>query len=83
MSAQPNALRVADELAVHAHHALNGEAYNAAIDAVAKLRRLHSLNREMLEALKSTRAFVNSVAPHGGLFERINAAIAKAEGELK
>jgi hypothetical protein len=37
---------------------------------------------DLLEALKSTRAFVNSVAPHGGLFERINAAIAKAEGKV-
>jgi hypothetical protein len=37
---------------------------------------------DLLEALKSTRAFVNSVAPHGGLFERINAAIARAEGEV-
>lgn len=42
---------------------------------------LRERNAELLEALKSTRAFVNSVAPHGGLFERINAAIAKAEGE--
>jgi chromosome segregation ATPase len=42
---------------------------------------LRKVNAELLEALKSTRAFVNSVAPHGGLFERINAAIAKAEGE--
>jgi hypothetical protein len=37
---------------------------------------------DLLEALKSTRAFVNSVAPHGGLFERINAAIARAEGKV-
>jgi hypothetical protein len=51
-------------------------------EAANQLRRLHALNRELLEALKSTRAFVNSVAPHGGLFERINAAIARAEGKV-
>ncbi len=51
-------------------------------EAAAELRRLHALNGELLEALKSTRAFVNSVAPHGGLFERINAAIARAEGKV-
>ena len=44
---------------------------------------LRERNAELLKALKSTRAFVNSVAPHGGLFERISAAIAKAEGEPK
>jgi hypothetical protein len=42
---------------------------------------LRERNAELLEALKRTRAFINSVAPHGGLLERINAAIAKAEGE--
>jgi hypothetical protein len=49
---------------------------------IDELRRLRALNAELLEALKSTRAFVNSVAPHGGLFERINAAIARAEGKV-
>ena len=33
----------------------------------------------LLEALKSTRAFINSVAPHGSLLERVDAAIKQAE----
>jgi hypothetical protein len=77
MSNQPEALRLADALADHTGCTL------AQMDqAAAELRRLHAENGELLEALKSTRAFVNSVAPHGGLFERINAAIARAEGEV-
>jgi hypothetical protein len=59
---------------------LGGEVADYA-DVVDAVRRLHAVNQELLEALKSTRAFVNSVAPHGGLFERINAVIAKAEGK--
>jgi hypothetical protein len=47
MSEQTKAERLADELAVHAHHAMNGEAYNAAIDAAAELRRLHAVNEEL------------------------------------
>ena len=88
MSANPEALRLADELAVHAHHAPNGEAYNAAIDAAAELRRLHSLNREMLEALKSAeramsnKRFATEVLEHDSVVrEMIRAAIAKATGE--
>jgi len=38
---QPKALRLADELDIHAHHAMNGEAFNAAVSAAAELRRLH------------------------------------------
>jgi hypothetical protein len=72
MSKQPTALYLAE--------ILQSEPGAVADAASAELRRLHTLNGELLEALKSTRAFVNSVAPHGGLFERINAAIARAEG---
>lgn len=50
------------------------------------LRRLsaenEALRRErylLLGALKSTRAFINSVAPYGGLLERVNAAIKAVE----
>ena len=38
---------------------------------------------QALEALKSTRAFIHSVAPHGSLLERVNAAIKVVEGEKK
>lgn len=34
----------------------------------------------LLGVLKSTRAFINSVAPHGSLLERVNAAIESVEG---
>ena len=72
MSDQPEALRLAQ--------ALNNR-QECEDDAADELRRLHAENQELLEALKRTKAFVNSVAPHGGLFERINAVIARAEGE--
>ncbi|OBQ32892.1 MAG: hypothetical protein AN487_21515 [Anabaena sp. CRKS33] len=42
-------------------------------------RRFYALNEELLGMLKNTRAFINSVAPHGGLIERVDAAIKKAE----
>jgi hypothetical protein len=45
-------LRLADELDIHAHYAMNGEAFNAAVSAAAELRRLHELNQELLVALK-------------------------------
>jgi hypothetical protein len=77
MTKRTKAERLADALADHTGVTL------AQMDkAAAELRRLSALNGELLEALKSTRAFVNSVAPHGGLFERINAAIARAEGKV-
>lgn len=49
MSDQPDALRLADDLEIHAHHAMNGEAFSAAIKAAAELRRLHA----ELEGLKA------------------------------
>ena len=45
----------------------------------ASLWRLRRINADLLEALKSTRAFINSVAPHGSLLERVNAAIKAPE----
>lgn len=43
--------------------------------------RLIAAAPDLLEVLKSTRAFINSVAPYGGLLERVNAAIEAVEGE--
>jgi hypothetical protein len=89
MSEQSTALRLADELAVHAHHAMNGEAYNAAIDAAAELRRLSAVNQELLEALQM------ALSAHGlclllaqdawksyGVEAKANAAIARAAAEI-
>ena len=39
---QPEALRLADELEINAHHAMNGEAFASAISAAAELRRQHA-----------------------------------------
>ena len=77
---QPEALRLAEELNIHAHYAMNGEAFAAAVAAAAELRRLHEVNQELLAALKG----LNS---HGGMSAReqieierfVKVAIAKAE----
>ena len=82
MTTQPEALRLAEELNIHAHHAMNGEAFAVAVVAVAELRRLHESNTELLAALKA----LNS---HGGMSAReqieierfVKVAIAKAESE--
>jgi hypothetical protein len=42
MNEQPEALRLADELDTHAHHAMNGEAFYVAGKAAAELRRLQA-----------------------------------------
>ncbi len=52
--------------------------------AAAELRRLIAVEQQrdqLLGMLKNTRAFINSVAPHGGLLERVDAAIARAEDQ--
>ena len=77
---QPEALRLAEELDIHAHYAMNGEAFNAAVAAADELRRLHEVNQALLAALKG----LNS---HGGMSAReqleierfVKVAIAKAE----
>ena len=45
------------------------------------IKKLEAQQLQLLEALKSTRAFINSVAPYGGLLERVNAAIEAVEGK--
>jgi hypothetical protein len=52
MNEQSEALRLADELETHAHHAMNGEAFYAAGKAAAELRRLQA----EIESLKATLA---------------------------
>jgi hypothetical protein len=81
MTEQTRAERLADELAVHAHHAMNGEAYKSAIDAAAELRRLSAVEQqrdELLKALK--RAADHAYWPD--IEQQARAAIAKVEGEV-
>ncbi|CAB4198420.1 hypothetical protein UFOVP1309_88 [uncultured Caudovirales phage] len=63
---QPEALRLADELV-----ALHG--YPLSIKAAAELRRQHSVNAELLDALKG---MARLYPPNG----KARSAIAKAEG---
>ena len=53
---QPEALRLAEELNIHAHYAMNGEAFAAAVAAAAELRRLHESNQELLSAYQEALA---------------------------
>jgi hypothetical protein len=79
MSTQPEALRLAKELVlVHQGHADEGPSTFS--EAAAKLRRLHSVNAELLDALKLARLVVNPANAYGIAIE---AAIAKATGETK
>jgi len=76
MTTQPEALRLADlidtDLKNSAHHD----------EAAAELRRLHSLNQELLAALHSiSLASVNRGCSRDGMGKYARAAIAKAEGE--
>ena len=75
---QPEALRLAEELNIHAHHAMNGEAFAVAVVAVAELRRLHESNTELLAALKEANACV--LGDHwGNALDVLGEAIKKAE----
>jgi selenocysteine lyase/cysteine desulfurase len=72
MSTQPEALRLADALDCHDHIGMS--------KAAAELRRLQSVNAELLDALKLARLVVNPAHAYGIAIE---AAIAKATGETK
>lgn len=81
MTKQPESLRLADALECAAFlHLVERDMI------AAELRRLHSLNQELLEALQSvirdgidiTCGDITLVAPH---VKNIKAAIAKATGE--
>jgi hypothetical protein len=77
---QPKALRLAYELVT-----LHG--YPLSIQAAAELRRLHSLNAELLEALKlcegNIKSLLASAHPkvYGEWLTFVSAAIAKATGD--
>lgn len=90
MSNRPNALRLAD--AITTHQPLS-EFERDCIKAAAELRRLHSLNAELLEALRATKATlqrenerdggaITDTIWHSGyetLFDFIDSAIENAE----
>jgi hypothetical protein len=72
---QPEALRLADELTTP-HMEVNRE-------AAAELRRLHSVNSDLLEALQSIMQMTGGYVPDTskGEWAKARAAIAKATGE--
>ena len=84
MSAQPEALRLADRLET--------DKIGASLldSAAAELRRLHALNAELLESLKSTadllQVWIDGAPPYDEaktdreVLAKARAAIAKAEG---
>ena len=76
MSAQPEALRLADELCTAP------ERSRTSFEAAAELRRLHSLNVELLEALQEVSEVFDVSWREGSTQRRLGdlarAAIAKA-----
>ena len=77
MDTQPEALRLADEFEVITRMGL---ATKLDGETILELRRLHSVNAELLDALKLARLVVNPAHAYGIAIE---AAIAKATGETK
>ena len=76
---QPEALRLADELDIHAYYSLNDSPFTAIVAAAAELRRLHEVNQELLKALK---ALIDAEAPDyikSSIWNKARAAITKAE----
>jgi hypothetical protein len=73
---QPEALRLAKELVlVHQGHADEGPSTFS--EAAAELRRLHSVNAELLKELRE----ISTAENRRRMAEIANAAIAKANGE--
>jgi hypothetical protein len=76
---QPEALRLADEL--------DGTVKTGYWEAAAELRRLHSVNADLLEALKlcegNIKSLLASAHPkvYGEWLTFVSAAIAKATGQ--
>ena len=82
MSTQPEALRLSDEL--RRRFPKSGK------EAATELRRLHSLNQDLLAALKVAALAIHEYrtqgAPHAywdDVQEQARAAIAKAEGDTQ
>jgi hypothetical protein len=81
MSTKPEALRLAKELVlVHQGHADEGP--STFTEAAAELRRLHSVNADLLEALKlAVRQNSHDMLMTGEELRKCEAAIAKAKEE--
>ncbi len=78
MNDQPTALRLADALADY-----TGVTLAQMDQAAAELRRLHALNAELLEALKTAVVYAELRLHDGATDVRVMcAAIKKAEGEV-
>lgn len=81
MTTQPETLRLADALDLYA----TGDAHQRNIEQAAdELRRLHTLNAELLEALKDATEGLEIASAGGGVdfyayAKTARAAIAKAE----
>jgi hypothetical protein len=83
MADKPEDLRLADALETRAI------IFRDKAEAAAKLRRLHALNGELLEALKSARPYVSAALAETGSADayraecQVDIAIAKATGEQR
>ena len=75
MSTQPEALRLADEL--------DGTVKTGYWEAAAELRRLHSVNAELLEIINKLEYSYEGNIKRYPTEAEVNAAIAKATGETK
>ena len=89
MTDHPAVLLFAKLVAVHKAEVAIAEAYRCGVEAAAdKLRRLHKVNAELLEALKDATEGLEIASAGGGVdfyayAKTARAAIAKAEGEMK
>lgn len=78
MSAQPKALRLADVLEKEHLHTITVD-----MEAAAELRRLHSINADLLAVCKELEESAGYWSEYDvplGIVDRLRAAIAKAEG---
>jgi len=81
---QPEALRLADELEFF-WGPYSGPEEPHELNAAAELRRLHSMNQELLDVLKLCRPYMYDYASNTSdcAFDKLCTVIAKATGETK
>ena len=89
MTDHPALMRFANFIAEHKAEVALAEAYRCGVEAAAdKLRRLHKVNAELLEALKDATEGLEIASAGGGVdfyayAKTSRAAINKTEGEMK